>query len=103
MRSTNKRTSIPRESSYTKVFLKDWERLSASGRFNMGKLKDVMLRLISNQDPLPPELLDHPLKGNWQGHRECHIGGDFLLVYLLNPQKNRVMFSRCGTHADIFE
>jgi len=31
-----------------------------------------------------------------------HIGGDFLLVYLLNPQKNRVMFSRCGTHADIF-
>ena len=37
--------------------------------------------LIANDGPLGPEWLDHPLKGDWEGHRECHIGGDFLLAY----------------------
>jgi mRNA interferase YafQ len=25
--------------------------------------------------------LDHSLKGEWADHRECDIGGDFLLIY----------------------
>ena len=40
--------------------------------------------LIANDGPLPPEWLDHPLMGDWVGHRECHIGGDFLLIYRLD-------------------
>ena len=42
-----------------------------------------MLLLIGNDAPLGPEWLDHPLKGEWADHRECHIGGDFLLIYRL--------------------
>ena len=30
--------------------------------------------LIANDGPLGPEWLDYPLKGDWEGHRECHIG-----------------------------
>ncbi len=30
-----------------------------------------MLLLIANDGPLGAEWLDHPLKGNWEGHREC--------------------------------
>ena len=75
--------ALPRVSDYVKTFLKDWERLSGSGRFDLNRLKEVMMLLVSNDGALAPEWLDHPLKGNWVGLRECHVGGDFLLVWLI--------------------
>jgi mRNA interferase YafQ len=42
-----------------------------------------------------------PLKGGWVDHRECHIGGDFLLIYQLDG--NTLIFVRAGTHSDLFE
>ena len=59
-----------------------------------------MLALIANDAPLGPEWLDHPLKGEWAGYRECHIGGDFLLIYKLDA--DLIIFVRTGTHADLF-
>jgi mRNA interferase YafQ len=97
----NKRAKLPRRSEFTRNFLKDWDRLSRTGRFNMGQLKEAMLLLIANDGPLGPEWLDHPLKGEWADHRECHIGGDFLLVYQLDDAK--VNFVRAGTHAELFK
>jgi mRNA interferase YafQ len=49
--------------------------------------------------------LDHALTGDWAGHRECHVGGDFLLIYQLDDTGRRglVVFVRAGTHADLFE
>ena len=52
--------------------------MSRSGRYNMNQLKQVMFLLIANDVPLGPEWLDHPLRGDWADHRECHVGGDFL-------------------------
>jgi mRNA interferase YafQ len=98
-----KRASLPLASDYTKKFLKDWAKLSASGRYDMKRLKEAMLILISNEHPLGAEWLDHPLKGGWSDHRECHIGGDFLLIYQLNGDGNVVIFVRAGTHAELFE
>ena len=100
----SKRAAPPRRSDYTKQFLKDWERLSRSGRFDMKRLKEAMLLLIANSGPLGPEWLDHPLKGDWAGHRECHIGGDFLLAYRIDDtgQSGQIVFVRAGTHADLF-
>ncbi len=57
-------------------------RLSHSGRYDLNRLKEAMLLLIANEGGLPAEFDDHPLRGEWADHRECHIGGDFLLVYL---------------------
>jgi mRNA interferase YafQ len=45
----------------------------------MNQLKEAMMLLIANEAPLGTEWLDHPWNGRWDGHRECHIGGDFLL------------------------
>jgi mRNA interferase YafQ len=101
MPASGKRTSFPLEPIYTKAFTKDWDRLSRSGRYNMRQLKEAMLLLIGNDGPLGPEWLDHPLKGEWADHRECHIGGDFLLIYQLAG--NQLNFVRAGTHADLFE
>ena len=66
----------------------------------MARLKEAMLLLIANDAPLSPECMDYRLKGNWADHRECHIGGDFLLIYQLDA--NGINFVRCGTHAELF-
>lgn len=99
--ASSKRASLPKKSDYTKAFLKDWERLSRSGRYDMHRLKEAMLLLIANDVPLGPEWLDHPLKGGWADHRECHIGGDFLLIYQASAAA--IVFVRTGTHSELFE
>lgn len=97
-----KRAKPPRSSDKTKQFAKDWERLSHSGRYDMNRLKEAMMLLIANDGPLPPEYLDHELAGEWKGFRECHIGGNFLLIYDLKDD-GAIIFTRTGTHADLFE
>lgn len=70
----------------------------------MKQLKAVMLLLIANDEPLDAEWLDHALTGNWADHRECHIGGDFLLIYRLEKRGKQeiIIFVRTGTHAELF-
>ena len=96
----SKRAPLPRASGYSKTFLKDWQRLSHSGRYQMGLLKEAMMLLIANEAPLGGEWLDHALKGEWADHRECHIGGDFLLIYQV--EGNAINVVRAGTHAELF-
>ena len=100
----SKRTNPLREFTRTKEFTKDWQRLTHSGRYDMNGLKELMLLLIENSAPLSAEWLDHALTGHWTNHRECHIGGDFLLIYKLdgNGTNERVIFVRTGTHAELF-
>lgn len=64
-----------------------------------------MLKLIANDQPLGPEWKDHSLKGRWSGYRECHMGGDFLLIYRIDEAIGKggtVYFTRIGTHASLF-
>jgi mRNA interferase YafQ len=98
--AASKRATLPRAADYSKAFLKDWQRLSHSGRFDLVRLKEAMMLLIANDAPLGPEWLDHPLKGAWADHRECHIGGDFLLIYQV--EANAINFVRSGTHSELF-
>ena len=98
--AASKRASVPRASDYGKAFLKDWQRLSHSGRYDMVRLKEAMVLLIADDAPLGAEWLDHALKGEWADHRECHIGGDFLLIYQVDD--NAINFVRAGTHSELF-
>jgi len=103
--AASKRAPLPRAADYAKSFRKDWERLTRAGRYDMNRLKEAMLLLIANDGPLGPEWLDHPLGGDWEGHRECHVGGDFLLAYKLDDtgRTGCIVFVRAGTHTDLFE
>ena len=72
----------------------------------MNRLKAVMLLVIANDAPLGPERRDHALKGSWTRYRECHIGGDFLLIYRIDDTdrpSGSIYFARAGTHAELFE
>ena len=100
----SKRTNPPRDSSKDDKFLKDWERLSRSGKHDMKVLKEVMMLLIANDAPLPTEWKDHQLKGKYEKFRECHVKGDLLLVYRTHTEagKDVITFARAGTHSEIF-
>lgn len=101
-----KRAAHPRACDYAKSFTKDWERLSRSGRYDMHLLKAAILLLVANDGPLGAEWKDHPLKGTWAGMRECHIGGDFLLIYEVDDRAGKsggVNFLRVGTHSELFK
>lgn len=103
--ASSKRAVLPRASDRTKAFAKDWVRLSHSGRHDMKRLKEAMLLLIANDAPLEPQWFDHALTGDWADHRECHVGGDFLLIYRLDGQgaNESIIFVRAGTHAELFD
>jgi mRNA interferase YafQ len=70
----------------------------------MKQLKEVMLLLIANDGLLPAEWQDHELTGEWSDHRECHVGGDFLLIYQITGtgSKEAVIFVRAGSHSELF-
>lgn len=103
--AASKRAALPRSTDYTKALPKDWKQLSNSGCYDMKQLVEAMLLLIANDAPLAPEWKDHALHGQWAGHRECHIGGDFLLIYKIDDDGpiGHIVFVRTGTHADLFE
>lgn len=67
----------------------------------MAKLKVMLERLIEGE-PLPPEFKDHPLRGNFDGSRDCHIEPDWVLIYTLTDHDAHVCFERTGTHSDLF-
>ena len=102
--TSRKRATLPRASDRTKAFVKDWTKLMHSGRYDLTRLKEAMILLVANDKPRPPEWSDHPLSGEWADHRECHIGGNFLLIYRLDGSGTNevVLFVRAGTHAELF-
>jgi mRNA interferase YafQ len=58
--------------------------------------------MIIDEQPLPPERHNHPLHGKWEGSFDCHIHGDWVLIYELNHTARTVTFQRTGTHSDLF-
>ena len=67
---------------------------------NLGKLK-VILNLLQTEKSLLAKHCNHKLSGNYKDHWECHIEGDWLLIYL--PTSGAISLVRTGTHADLFE
>lgn len=68
-------------------------------RKDLSKLRRLLDRLIEGR-PLPGESRDHPLRGEFEGSRDCHIEPDWVLIYTL--ELNHVRFERTGTHSDLF-
>ena len=57
--------------SFTTQFDKDMKQSEKRGK-DLTKIKAIMFDIIC-ENPLPPKNNDHPLAGNYKGHRECHI------------------------------
>jgi mRNA interferase YafQ len=61
----------------------------------------IYLAFLLEGEVLPKESRDHSLKGEWQGYREFHLGGDLLLIYLLDEES--LILVRIGTHSQLFK
>jgi mRNA interferase YafQ len=67
--------------------------------YDIRKLDKIISDLV-NEIPLPPLNRDHDLIGDYVGCRECHIQGDWLLIY--KYKDDTVIFLRTGSHSELF-
>ena len=103
-RSGKKRKKYFRDVNQTDDFLKQWDRLEESGQHDMQRLKEAMMLLAANNEPLSPEWKDHALTGKFEGCRECHVKGDLLLIYRIKQEAKIevLVFLKTGTHSELF-
>ena len=79
---------------------RDVKRLAKRGK-DMSKLT-VALHLLASKSQMPEKYKDHQLKGDMADFRECHIEGDWLLVYKIEDNELRLLAAGTGTHSDLF-
>ena len=87
-----------RKVSLTAQFEKDVDRANKR-HYDMDKLAEA-IRQLSKGDLQDRKYLDHPLRGKYEGLRECHLSPDWLLIY--HASIEQVLLVRTGTHADLF-
>lgn len=85
---------------YSSRFKKDYKAIIKRG-YN-AKLLEEVLYLLVQEKALPQKYLDHPLSGDYTGHRECHITPDWLLIYKVDKDTLVLTLTRTGTHSDLF-
>ena len=85
---------------YTNTYLKDL-KLARRRRLDEDRLNEVIKMLLSGE-PMPANLHNHLLTGDYKGYWECHINPDWLLLYEKDTEIRIISLYRTGTHADIF-
>ncbi len=84
---------------HSKKFKRDKKKFEHQ-KSAMLNLREVIEHLLK-QEPLNEKHCDHPLGGNWIGHRECHIKPDMLLIYKTDDE--RLFLERVGSHSELFK
>ena len=84
---------------YTTQFKKDYKRIKKQNK-DPDQLKIVIKKLVEGKK-LEPKYIDHPLSGNWKGHRDCHIESDWILIYRIEDED--LFLERTGSHSELFK
>lgn len=66
---------------------------------DLTELHDVMTKLTAGVT-FPPNRRPHPLKGEYGDCMECHMGGDWRLIW--RQTEDEIVFVRTGTREDLF-
>ncbi len=86
---------------FTSRFKRDYKRESR-GRYR--KTLDIDLSAVVEKlaadEPLPHSSYDHPLTGEWNDHRDCHIQPDLVLIYR-KPEATSLELVRLGSHSEL--
>lgn len=88
-----------RQLRYTGKYKKDLKRYLNQPK-KLAELQ-IVLNLLMNDEPLPANYHMHALKGQYEGYLECHIQGDFLLIWCDNDT-GILTLVRLGSHAELF-
>lgn len=81
-------------------FRKDQKKLQKQKK-DLFKLKTVIEILIEGKQ-LPQKYQDHPLSGNWNGYRDCHVENDLVLIYKIDKKNKILLLQRIGSHSELF-
>jgi mRNA interferase YafQ len=55
--------------------------------------------MLAGDKPLPRRNFDHPLTGEWNDHRDCHVRPDLVLIYR-KPDDTSLELVRLGSHSE---
>ena len=89
-----------KELRYTGRFKKDLKRILNQPK-KLQALQKV-LDILKNEIPLPEKYREHTLQGEYAGCVECHIEGDFLLIWF-DEKSNTLALFRLGSHSELFK
>ena len=81
-------------------FKKDYKRYRNQPK-KKAALQEILEFLIHDQ-PIPAQYSPHPLKGQYNGCMECHVGNDFLLIWI-DRVHDIIELVRLGSHSELFE
>lgn len=89
-----------KELRYTRQFKKDLKRILNQPK----KLRElsVVLDMLRKGSPLPEKYRLHQLKGEYSDCFECHIEGDFLLIWY-DEENDVIALFRLGSHSELFK
>ena len=59
-----------------------------------------MVNLLAADAPLSRRNFDHPLSGEWNDHRDCHLRPDLVLIYR-KPDDDSLELVRLGSHGEL--
>jgi mRNA interferase YafQ len=63
----------------------------------------AIIKKLQNEETLDAKHRDHPLKGNYAKHRECHIEPDWLFIYIVDKGKLVLTAVRTGSHSALLK
>lgn len=80
-------------------YKKDFKRY----QYNTRKLKALkeILNMLQHEQPIPQEYSPHMLHGKYKGCMECHVEGDFLLIWV-DPNTDIIELVRLGSHSELY-
>lgn len=84
---------------YSTQYKKDFKRYKNQPK-KLEKLLEI-LKMLENEKELPKELKSHKLAGQYKDCMECHIEGDFLLIWF-DESSESIGILRLGTHSELF-
>ena len=88
---------------YTNKFKKEFKKLQKNVLdFDDLHLFFEVIHNLKNKIPLGQNFEDHPLKGEKQSRRDCHIRPDLVLIYKLDKANNKLILERIGSHSELF-
>lgn len=89
-----------KEIKATGSFKKDLKRYANQPK-KLHKLYDFVEKYLKTGDSIPAVFRPHMLQGDYAGHMECHIEGDYLLIWF-DVDEQMVKLIRLGSHSELF-
>ena len=86
---------------HTTQFRRDYKRKKKGlHRKRLDGLLTAAVDKLAADTPLPPRYRDHPLSGEWDDYRDCHLRPDLILIYR-KAGADVLQLVRLGSHSEL--